>query len=130
IDRYDQDRVVQITTAAMAARLPAIRAWLAPRTVGRVLVIAPAKAAAREGFTLEEAAAEGPPHLAFTEHGLPFRVPAPPSQKTGAYFDQRDNRRLVAELAAVRGEGLLDLGTHVGGFALHAARRGVRAVGV
>lgn len=130
IDRYGDDRVVQITTAPMAARLPTIRAWLQPRTAGRVLVIAPAKAAEREGFTVDEAAIKGPPHLAFTEHGLPFRVPAPPSQKTGAYFDQRDNRRLVAELAAVRGDGLLDLGTHAGGFALHAARRGVRAIGV
>ena len=54
----------------------------------------------------------------------------PPSQKTGAYFDQRENRRWVARLAAAHGGALLDVGCHIGGFALHAARAGVRAVGV
>ncbi|MEZ4447940.1 MAG: hypothetical protein R3B09_00585 [Nannocystaceae bacterium] len=130
VDRYGRDRVVQITTAAMAARLPALRGALAARTPGRVLVTAPTQAAAREGFTLDDEAAADPAPLEFAEYGLPFRVPAPPSQKTGAYFDQRDNRRLVAALAASVGGGLLDLGTHVGGFALHAARLGVATAGV
>lgn len=130
IDRYGDDRVVQITTAAIAARQPAIVAWLRPRTPGDLFVITPEAAAQREGFTPAPLLPEGREHLDFLEHGLPFRVPAPPSQKTGAYFDQRDNRRLVARLAAAHGGPLLDLGCHVGGFAIHAAREGVRAVGL
>ena len=51
-------------------------------------------------------------------------------QKTGAYLDQRDNQRLVADLAARVGGPVLDLGCHVGGFALHAAARGLDAVGL
>jgi 23S rRNA (cytosine1962-C5)-methyltransferase len=68
--------------------------------------------------------------MRFVEHGLQMIVPAPPSQKTGAYFDQRANRRQVAALARHGGGSLLDLGCHVGGFALHAAAAGVPAVGV
>ncbi|MFO0632156.1 MAG: methyltransferase domain-containing protein [Nannocystaceae bacterium] len=62
------------------------------------------------------------------EDGLAFEVAAPPAQKTGAYFDQRDNRRFVAALARADGRAVLDIGCHVGGFALHARRAGVEVV--
>ena len=39
-------------------------------------------------------------------------------QKTGLFYDQRDNQRFVASLA--RGTRVLDVCTHVGGFALAA----------
>ena len=130
VDRYGDDRVVQITTAPIAARQAAIVAWLRPRTAGDLFVITPEAAAQREGFAPAPLLPAGRDHLDFLEHGLPFRVPAPPSQKTGAYFDQRDNRRRIAALAAAHGGPLLDLGCHVGGFAIHAARAGVRAVGL
>nr|WP_255216168.1 methyltransferase domain-containing protein [Pseudenhygromyxa sp. WMMC2535] len=61
-------------------------------------------------------------------------APAPPAQKTGAYHDQRDNRAHFATLLG--GEAIdpelpvLDLGCHVGGFALAAARAGRRVVAV
>jgi 23S rRNA (cytosine1962-C5)-methyltransferase len=130
IDRYGDDRVVQVATAAMAARLPAILDYLATRTAGRLFVTSPAGAAEREQFP-----APGHDHgddavLEFRERGLLLRVPAPPAQKTGAYLDQRDNRRLLAELSRGTGGPLLDVGCHVGGFALHAAALGVDAVGL
>ncbi|GEM_PF-1296876 len=136
IDRYEHDYVVQIATAAMAAREPAILAWLAARTSGRIHVSLPAAAAKREGFELgvryeAGATAESSDRrdvLHFHEHRLAFKVPAPPSQKTGAYFDQRDNHRVVASLAKRHGGALLDLGCHVGGFALHARARGLDVV--
>ncbi|MCB9567540.1 MAG: class I SAM-dependent methyltransferase [Myxococcales bacterium] len=130
IDRYGPVRVLQITTAAMAARQGAIVAWLKEHAPGDIFVIHPQSAAEREGFVPEPVIAAGIERLAFAEHGIDFEVPAPPSQKTGAYFDQRENRRRIAELAAGHGGPLLDLGTHVGGFAIHAAAAGVTAVGV
>jgi 23S rRNA (cytosine1962-C5)-methyltransferase len=133
-DRYGDDWVLQITTAAMAARQAAIIDCLSGHIRGRLFVLHPPAIAAREGFAaapiLPDVGDGEPPPLEFLEHGLRFRVPAPPSQKTGAYFDQRDNRRLIAELAARRGGALLDLGCHVGGFAIHAAAAGVEAVGL
>lgn len=130
VDRYGADTVVQVATAAMAVRQPAIAGFFAAHTAGRVFVVSPAQAALREGFTPQQQLHGDDATLTFHEHGLRFTVPAPPAQKTGAYLDQRDNRRAVAALALATGGGLLDVGCHVGGFALHAAALGVPAVGL
>jgi 23S rRNA (cytosine1962-C5)-methyltransferase len=47
-------------------------------------------------------------------------------QKTGWYFDQRDNRAFVARLAC--GRTMLDCYCHTGGFALQAAKAGAQEV--
>lgn len=130
VDRYGQDVVVQITTAPMAHRRAAIEAWLRDHGFDRLHVVMPEGAAKLEGFAPGVFRDHDGPTLKFSEHGIAFETPAPPSQKTGAYFDQRDNRRFVAALAAAHGGPLLDIGCHIGGFALHAARAGVPAVGV
>ncbi len=130
VDRYGTDVVVQITTAPMAARRDAIERSLAARGHRRRHVVLPEGAAKHEGFVPGIHRTHDAEVLSFTEHGLAFETPAPPSQKTGAYFDQRDNRRWVARLAAAHGGPLLDVGCHIGGFALHAAAAGVDAVAV
>lgn len=119
VDRYGGDRVVQLATPAILVRRAAVAEFLAPRTPGRLFFITPDLEPEPSSAVLE-----------FHEHGLSFTCPAPPAQKTGAYLDQRDNRRLIAELAARVGGPLLDLGCHVGGFVLHAAAAGVTAVGL
>jgi 23S rRNA (cytosine1962-C5)-methyltransferase len=142
IDRFGEDRVIQVTTAFMAANAPRLRAWLrgyAGETAS-LYVLRPARAAGREGFdpgfdvepgrgrAVDSELGDLPP-LEWTENGLSFACPPPPSQKTGAYHDQRENRRRVAELAQAKGP-LLDVGCHVGGFAVHALARGVQAIGL
>ena len=148
VDRFGDWRVVQITTAPIAARRQAILAWLsehAPLPGGQILLMAKS-AAEREGFApglevhANKGPSEGPGMLEWLEHGsaftAPFRSPTdqgPAIQKTGAYHDQRDNRRRFAELVAARGldePRVLDLGCHVGGFSIAAARRGARVVAV
>jgi 23S rRNA (cytosine1962-C5)-methyltransferase len=47
-------------------------------------------------------------------------------QKTGWFFDQRDNHAFMATLC--RGATVLDLYTHTGGFALPAAKAGAKEV--
>jgi 23S rRNA (cytosine1962-C5)-methyltransferase len=130
VDRYGEDTVLQIATAGMAARRDALVELFAARTPGRLFVVTPAQASEREGFTLTQQLHGEEARLEFREHGLKFVVPAPPAQKTGAYLDQRDNRRAIAELARVSGGALLDVGCHVGGFAIHAAALGVNTVGL
>lgn len=129
VDRYGVDVVVQITTAPMFALRASILAALREE-VERTHVIVPDAAAKREGITAETTIDGAPEALVFEEDGLRFSVDPPPAQKTGAYFDQRANRSWIAELAARTGGTLLDVGCHVGGFALQAARRGVSAIGV
>lgn len=132
VDRYDHDLVVQLTTAPMVVRQAEIIAACRQRVRGTIFVSRPEGAAQREGFAagLEVDGQSSLAQLQFVEHGLTFAVPAPPGQKTGAYFDQRDNRRLIADWATALKGPVLDLGCYVGGFALHAARRGVPVVGV
>lgn len=146
VDRFGATRVVQITTAPMAARREAILAALqrvasvagiggATPGVAGTIVVLPASAAEREGFTAGvEQLGELDDSLAWREQGLRFTAPSPARagsfQKTGGYHDQRDNR---ARLGALVGYSpvpgpVLDLGTHVGGFALAAARAGREVV--
>jgi len=130
VDRYEDDLVLQITTASMAARRASIEAFFQARGEVRLHTVLPPGAAKHEGFEPGVFRSHDVQTLRFREHGLSFETAAPPSQKTGAYFDQRENRRWVARLAAAHGGALLDVGCHIGGFALHAARAGVPAVGV
>jgi 23S rRNA (cytosine1962-C5)-methyltransferase len=64
------------------------------------------------------------------EHGVPFVVDLARGQKTGAFLDQRENRRRVGELVARRRRAetgpvrVLNLFSYAGGFSLCAARAG------
>jgi 23S rRNA (cytosine1962-C5)-methyltransferase len=60
------------------------------------------------------------------EHGVPFAVDLRHGQKTGAFLDQRENRRRVAAIS--RGKTLLNLFSYTGGFSLHAAAAGATQV--
>jgi 23S rRNA (cytosine1962-C5)-methyltransferase len=59
------------------------------------------------------------------ENGVTYLADVLQGQKTGWFYDQRDNRRMVAELAA--GKTFLDVYSHSGGFGLLAAKYGARA---
>ncbi|MBN9164048.1 MAG: class I SAM-dependent rRNA methyltransferase [Myxococcales bacterium] len=64
------------------------------------------------------------------EHGIPFIVDLARGQKTGAFLDQRENRRRIGELVARRARSsgrpvrVLNLFSYTGGFSLHAALAG------
>jgi 23S rRNA (cytosine1962-C5)-methyltransferase len=60
------------------------------------------------------------------ENGAVFRADLLAGQKTGWFFDQRDNRRFIAGLA--RGARVLDLYCFTGGFAVQAARAGAAGI--
>ena len=60
------------------------------------------------------------------ENGVVFEADVLAGQKTGWFFDQRDNRGFIAGLAA--GARVLDLYCYSGGFAVAAARKGAAAV--
>jgi 23S rRNA (cytosine1962-C5)-methyltransferase len=127
IDRYGDDLVVQLGTSPMAAREPEVLAWLRARGHDGIHVTVPEGAARAEG--IEASAKDGAGGvLSFLEHHLRYEVAGPPAQKTGAYFDQRANRRTIAQLAKRHGGALLDLGCHAGGFALCARKAGVEVV--
>lgn len=67
-----------------------------------------------------------PVDLVVEEHGLLFRADLAAGQKTGLYFDQRENRRFLAPWCA--GRRVLDAFSYTGAFGLYAARGGAAAV--
>lgn len=66
------------------------------------------------------------PEVELEENGLRFRANLEHGQKTGWYFDQRENRLVVRQFAA--GARVLDCFCHTGGFALNAGRGGAASV--
>ncbi|MDF2692341.1 MAG: m5C1962 methyltransferase RlmI [Labilithrix sp.] len=70
------------------------------------------------------------------EHGVPFVVDLARGQKTGAFLDQRENRRRIGELVARRVQSsgkpvrVLNLFSYAGGFSLRAALAGATVTSV
>ena len=67
--------------------------------------------------------AEPPEQIAIDEYGMKILVDVRRGQKTGLFLDQRENRRLVRELARGRPEAL-NLFSYTGGFSVAAALGG------
>lgn len=70
-----------------------------------------------------------PSSVRVCEHGVPFVVDVMHGQKTGAFLDQRENRRRIGEIVARRkraglGVRLLNLFSYTGGFSQRAALAG------
>ncbi|HZB94213.1 MAG TPA: class I SAM-dependent rRNA methyltransferase [Stellaceae bacterium] len=128
-DRFDAVLVLQLNTAAMALLegevLAAVDAVLAPETV---VLRNDSPARAQEGLESEVRVAKGAlsAPVELVENGVRFLADPGEGQKTGWFFDQRDNRRFVASLAA--GGRVLDLYCYTGGFAVAAAMAGAESV--
>lgn len=60
------------------------------------------------------------------ENGLPFYADIENGQKTGFFYDQRENRRFLRHIAG--GAEVLDCFCHTGSFAVHAAVYGAKRV--
>jgi 23S rRNA (cytosine1962-C5)-methyltransferase len=71
--------------------------------------------------------AEPPPLIAIDEYGMKILVDVRLGQKTGLFLDQRENRRMVRDLARGRPEAL-NLFSYTGGFSVAAAMGGAKHV--
>ena len=133
IDRFDDVLSVQLNTAGMDALWPELEAALRRVLNPRSLILRnDAFARELEGLPREVRLIgdEPPAPMALRENDLTYFADLQGGQKTGWYFDQRDNHALVARYAA-QAPSLLDLYTHAGGFALAAAQAGAgKVIGV
>ncbi len=131
-DRYDSHMVVQLSSAGADRWRPAIAAALAalPGVTG-VFERSDVDVRAREGLTarIGPLVGEMPPATVTIAERPPAEGPGwsfvgdvVGGHKTGFYLDQRENRRLVAELAADR--RTLDLFCYTGGFSVAAGAGG------
>jgi 23S rRNA (cytosine1962-C5)-methyltransferase len=129
IDRFGDTLVVQITTAGMDALteplLAALDDVLAP---ANVILRNDTPVRALEGLGSEVRAARGeiPTRLTVEENGVRYFADLGGGQKTGWYYDQRDNRAFIGSLA--KGKSVLDAYCYTGGFGVLAAHAGAREV--
>jgi 23S rRNA (cytosine1962-C5)-methyltransferase len=61
-----------------------------------------------------------------TDGAIKYTVDFEKGQKTGFYFDQRDNRSFIEKI--VKGKSVVDAFCNSGGFGLHAAKAGAASV--
>ncbi len=126
VDRFGPVLVAQFATKPMATRRATVAAALLSATGATSLVSRPGGKEEEEGIdlaTVPFAAGEpAPGTVEIAEEGMRLVADLSRGQKTGHYCDQRENRRLVAEVAA--GARMLDLHTGTGGFAIRALRAG------
>lgn len=128
IDRYGATVVCQVNTAGMEALWPHIEAAL-KEVVKPAVIILKNDTAAREqeGLELYTRAVHGmPAPVQITENDTLFEVDAMEGQKTGWFFDQRENRAWVAELS--KGGAMIDVFCHTGGFGITAGKHGAARV--
>ncbi|MBK1673378.1 RlmI/RlmK family 23S rRNA methyltransferase [Ectothiorhodospira shaposhnikovii] len=129
VDRYGDVLVAQITTAGMDrlqdALLSAFEKVLRPSAV---LWRNDSPVRSLEGLDLYVQPATGPipETVEITENGARFQVPLLAGQKTGWFYDQRDNRAWLRRLST--GARVLDLFSYAGGWGIQAAIHGAEQV--
>ncbi len=131
VDRFREVLLVQVRTRGSWALKDRWLGALREVTGAESAVLVPTEYAKKAGLSLEKTALWGTPPetLVYEEDGLTFELPFALAQTKGFYLDQRENQRLFE--AEVRpNEAVLDVYSHVGGFALRAARRGARVLAV
>jgi 23S rRNA (cytosine1962-C5)-methyltransferase len=128
IDRFGDACVVQVTTAGMEGLLEPLLAALEKAIApGAVILRADTPSRGLEGLDSYVRAAKGDAsRIVVEENGIRYFADLGSGQKTGWYYDQRDNRAFLATLAS--GKSVLDAYCYTGGFALAAAKAGAREV--
>ncbi len=131
VDRYGETLVIKLYTEAWMPHLDLFLesliqvsgcsrvVLLHSRHVERTRSSGPA-----HGQILHGPPLDGPVH--FTENALVFQADVVEGQKTGFYFDQRENRARLKEIAA--GKEVLNVFSYTGGFSVYCMAGKCRSV--
>jgi 23S rRNA (cytosine1962-C5)-methyltransferase len=129
IDRYGDVLVLSFTTMGIE-RWRNVIIDLASEIFGpRAIVLRnDTRLRLKEGLTLEKGiiAGELPEDIVIQQHGLSYFVDVMEGRKTGFFFDQRENRGMLARF--IKGATVLDCYTYTGAWALIAAANGASQV--
>ena len=129
VDKYADTLVVQSSTAGIDGLLGIITSALKEVYSPQAIVLRNDTASRGiEGLTQEQrvihGTAAGP--VLIEESGIQYTVDVLEGQKTGFFFDQRENRQALRDY--VRGRRTLDCFCYVGAWSLNAARFGASEV--
>jgi 23S rRNA (cytosine1962-C5)-methyltransferase len=121
VDLYGEFAAIQTYAGSVEGLLPWIADALHAHTRLRGILWRPA------GGEWQSLWGRLPPRdLTVEEHGLLFYADLAAGQKTGLYFDQRENRRTLAPWCQDR--MVLDCFCYTGAFSLYAARAGATSI--
>jgi 23S rRNA (cytosine1962-C5)-methyltransferase len=128
VDRYDDVLVVQITTAGMerfrTEILEALQQLVSP---AGILLLNDNPVRVLEGLDqATQVIGVVPESITLEEGGARFEIPLGSGQKTGWFFDQRDNRFAMHKY--VKGKSVLDAFSYVGAWGVQAAMAGAAEV--
>jgi len=129
VDRFGDALVVQVNTAGMELLTPvlleALEAELSPKTI---VLKNDSPVRELEGLKREVVIAKGEAAdaIELIENGARFVADLSGGQKTGWFYDQRDNRRFTAGFA--KDASVLDVYSYSGGFGVLAAKQGAKSV--
>lgn len=129
VDKYADTLVVQSSTAGIDGLLGIITSALKEVYSPQAIVLRNDTASRGiEGLTREQqvvhGAVTGP--VLIEESGIQYNVDVLEGQKTGFFFDQRENRQALRDY--VRGKRTLDCFCYAGAWSLNAARSGASEV--
>lgn len=129
VDKYEDVLAVQCSTAGMDRLTPTILAAL-EEVYSPTAIVLRNDSGSREleglalGVSVAKGIVDGP--VTFEESGLKYQADLREGQKTGFFFDQRENRQALRTL--VPGLRTLDCFCYVGAWALSAAKFGASEV--
>lgn len=128
VDRYGDVLVVQLNTAGIVRMREPIVAALQQLTGARGMLLRSAGSVRQiEGIeAFDETVGDVPEYGEVVEDESAFEAPLRAGQKTGYFYDQRDNRTRLARY--VRGKSVLDVYSYIGSWGVRAARFGASAV--
>ncbi len=129
IDRFGDCLSVQITSGGIEAMRDVLLPMLLEmKSVTGIVVNDDLDFRKLEGLPVGPVQTFGvvPEFLTAIEAGLKFSFPSTGGQKTGWFYDQRDNRQRLARYAA--GCSVADLYSYAGAWGIHAASQGANSV--
>jgi len=129
IDRFGEICVVQITTAGMERFIEDLITGLDAAIAPKAVILrndAPARGLEGLDSYVRVAKGEAPERIRVEENGVVYFADPQTGQKSGWYYDERENRAFIANLA--KGRRVLDAYCYSGGFSVLAAARGAERV--
>lgn len=128
VDRFGDYLVVQMASAGMDAQKDAIVEAL-QKVIKPTAILLRNDHSARSLEGLEEyveAIGDAPEAVELIENGVRFLAPIADGQKTGWFYDHRENRAMLQRLSP--GKRVLDVFSYVGGWGVQAAAAGASEV--
>jgi len=129
VDRFGEYLVMQLNTAGMDAMREDLLAALKVVLKSKAILLrndSPLRELEGLENSVEVAFGEWPDFLQVEENGVAFTVDSSKGQKTGWFYDHRENRRELVRW--VKGKRVLDLFSYVGGWGLQCLSVGAESL--